>query len=93
MPLTYFDFMISVLIVLCNHIHHKAFDGVNISKVFKNLLLLLICLFLYLLANYVILLSKLVPDFNNIVNKDEKIKMFCVICSFDNMLVITQKLW
>ena len=32
--LTYFDFMISILIVICNHIHCKAFDHVN-SKVFK----------------------------------------------------------
>ena len=34
--LTYFDFMISILIVICNHVHYKAFDHVNIGKVFKN---------------------------------------------------------
>ena len=27
------------------------------------------------------------------VNKDEKTKTYCVICSFDNMFVIAQKLW
>ena len=32
--LTYFDFMISILIVICNYVHYKAFDHVNIGKVF-----------------------------------------------------------
>ena len=43
----------------------KVFDHVNISKVFKNLFIcnLFVC-FLYLLADDVILLTKLVPDFN-----------------------------
>ena len=27
------------------------------------------------------------------VNKDEKTKTYCVICSFDNMLIIAQKIW
>ena len=29
--------MFSILIVICNNTHVKAFDHVNISKVFKNL--------------------------------------------------------
>ena len=29
--------MISTLIVVCNHVHYKAFDHVNISKIFKSL--------------------------------------------------------
>ena len=49
--------MTSILIVICNHVHHKAIDHVNISKVLKNS----VCLFLYLLADCVILLTKLVP--------------------------------
>ena len=45
--------------------HCKAFDHVNISKVFKNLFIgnLFVC-FLYLLADDVILLTKLVLAFN-----------------------------
>ena len=47
------------------HIHCKGFDHINISKVFKNLFICnFIYLFLYLLADDVILLTKLVPDFN-----------------------------
>ena len=30
---------------------------------------------------------------NNMANKDEKTKTYCVICSFDNMLVIAEKFW
>ena len=30
---------------------------------------------------------------NKMVNKDEKTKTYCIICSFDNMLVIAQKFW
>ena len=42
MSLTYFDFMFSILMVICNNTHFKAFDQVNISKVFK----------IYLFVNY-----------------------------------------
>ena len=57
--------MISDLIVMCNHIHCKGFDHVNISYMFKKLFIcnVFVC-FLYLLADDVILLTKLVPDFN-----------------------------
>ena len=57
--------MISILIARCNHVHYEAFDHVNIGKVFKNQFIsnLFVC-FLYLLADDVILLTKLVPDFN-----------------------------
>ena len=61
--LTYFDFMISILIVICNHIHCKAFDHENISKVLK-IYLFVTYLFLYLLTDDVILLTKLVLVFN-----------------------------
>ena len=44
--------------------HCKVFDHVNISKVFKNLFICNLFVFLYLLADDVILLTKLVPDFN-----------------------------
>ena len=65
MSLTYFDFMFSILIVICNNIHCKAYDYVNISKFLKKLFIgNLICLFLYLLVDDVIFLTKLVPDFN-----------------------------
>ena len=59
MSLTYSDFKFSILIVICNNIHYKAFDHVNISKVFKNLFIcnLFVC-FLYLLVDDVILLTK-----------------------------------
>ena len=61
MPLTYSDsdFMFSILMVIYNNIHCKAFDHVNISKVFKNLFIcnLFVC-FLYLLVDDVILLTK-----------------------------------
>ena len=30
---------------------------------------------------------------DSVLNKDEKTKTYCVICSFDNMLVIAEKLW
>ena len=30
---------------------------------------------------------------NNMVNKDKKTKTYCVICLFDNILVIAQKFW
>ena len=66
MSLTYSDFMVSILILICNNnIHCTAFDHVNVSKVFKNLFIynLFVC-FLYLLADDAILLTKLVPDFN-----------------------------
>ena len=45
MSVTYFDFMISTLIVICNHIHCESFEHVIISKVFKNLFIcnLLVC--------------------------------------------------
>ena len=56
MSLTYF--IISILIVICDHVHYKAFDHVNISKDVK----FVTCLFVYLLADDVILLTKLVPD-------------------------------
>ena len=58
MSLTYF--IISILIVICDHVHYKAFDHVNISKDVK----FVTCLFVYLLADDVILLTKLVPDCN-----------------------------
>ena len=64
MSVTYFDFMFSTLIVICNNIHFKAFDHVNISKVFKIYLFVTYLFVLYLLADDVILLTKLVPDFN-----------------------------
>ena len=55
--------MFSILIVICNNIHVKAFDLVNI-KVFTKIYLFATYLFvLYLLAD-IILLMKLVPDFN-----------------------------
>ena len=59
MSLTYSDFKFSILIVICSNIHCKAFDHVNISKVFKNLFIcdLLVCFF-YLLADDVMLLTK-----------------------------------
>ena len=57
--------MFSILIVICNNIYVKAFDLVNISKVFKKMYLFVTYLFvLYLLTDDVILLTKLVPDFN-----------------------------
>ena len=34
-PLKYFDFMISVLMVIYNNVNYKAFDHVNTSKVLK----------------------------------------------------------
>ena len=64
MPLTYFDFMISILLVICNHVHDKTFDHVNIGKVFLKINLLVTYLFLYLFADDVILLTKLVPNFD-----------------------------
>ena len=47
--LTYSDFTFSILIVICNDIHCKAFDHVNISAVFKNLVIcnLLVCFYIY----------------------------------------------
>ena len=36
--LTFFDFMILILIVICNHVNHKAFDRVNIRKALKTYL-------------------------------------------------------
>ena len=43
---------------------------------------------LYLLADDVILLTKLVPDLivDNMVNKDEKAQTYCIICSLINDL-------
>ena len=32
--------MISILIVICNHVYCKAFDHANISKAFKNLFII-----------------------------------------------------
>ena len=46
------------------HVHYKALDPVNISKVFKKLFISNFCLFLFLLADDVTLLAKLVTDFN-----------------------------
>ena len=63
MSLTYFDFMFSILIVICNIIHVKAFDHVNIIKFSKIYLFVTYLLVLYVLADDVILLTKLVPDF------------------------------
>ena len=47
--LTYSDFMFSILMVICNNIHCKACDHVNISKVFKNLVTcnLFVCFYIY----------------------------------------------
>ena len=56
--------MTSILIVICNHVHYKAFDHVNISEVFKSLFCSNLFVFLYLLADDVILLTELVPGFN-----------------------------
>ena len=64
MPLDYFHFMISNLVVICKHANRKAFARVNIGKVLKCIYSQLICLFVYLLADDVILLTKLVPDFH-----------------------------
>ena len=55
--------MISILIIPSNHVHYKAFDHMNISKVFKNVFIHKL-FFLYLLTDDVILLTKLVSDFN-----------------------------
>ena len=63
MSLTYFDFMFSILIVICNNIHVKAFDDVNIIKFSKIYLFVTYLFLLSLLADDVILLTKLVPDF------------------------------
>ena len=63
-PLDYFYFMISNLIVIWKHTNYKAFARVNIGKVLKCIYSQLICLFVYLLADDVILLAKLVPDFH-----------------------------
>ena len=42
--------MFSILIVICNSIHVKAFDHVNISKLFKNLFFcnLFVCFIFYI---------------------------------------------
>ena len=59
MSLTYSDFKFSIVIVICINIHCKAFDHVNISKVFKNLFICdLLVYFFYLLDDDVILLTK-----------------------------------
>ena len=39
--------MISTLIAVCNHVHYKAFDYVNISKILK-VYLLVIHLFVFI---------------------------------------------
>ena len=39
--------MISTLIAVCNHVHYKAFDHVNISKILK-VYLLVIYLFVFI---------------------------------------------
>ena len=36
MTLTYFDLMISILIVICNHVHCKAFYNENLGQVVRN---------------------------------------------------------
>ena len=51
--------MISILIIPSNHVHYKALDHVNISKVFKNVFIHNF-FFLYLLTDDVILLTKLI---------------------------------
>ena len=52
--------MISILIIPSNHVHYKALDHVNISKVFKNVFIHNFFFFLYLLTDDVILLTKLI---------------------------------
>ena len=62
--LTYFDFMISILIVICNHVHYKAFDHVDIVK-FSKIYWLVTYLFIFVIIGWWChIVDKLVPDFN-----------------------------
>ena len=56
--------MFSILIVICNNIHIKAFDHVNISQVFENLFICNLFVCFIFIADDVILLTKIIPDFN-----------------------------
>ena len=83
--------MISTLIAVCK----KAFDHVNITKIFKSLFVsnLFVCFYIYwLMFSYCCRNYFCILIVNNMVNKDEKTKTYCVIDSFNNMLVIGQKL-